>query len=183
MNLLIKEITMYKKRAESKGMEFSVRLNGTSDLSPELFKAFGQNILQLFPDVQFYDYTKVLNRVRLLDKYPNYHLTFSYTGDNWDECTQALAHGVNVAAIFDVKRGKALPQTFNGYNVLDGDITDYRPADEKGNIVGLRWKHIANRENNTAIQNSKFVVKVNGQVNVTIGATLPAQCTLESVTV
>lgn len=166
MNLLIKEISMYKKRAESKGMEFAVRLNGTSDLSPEIFKAFGQNILQLFPDVQFYDYTKILNRARLVSKYPNYHLTFSYTGDNWIEAKQALEEGVNVAAIFDVKKGKPLPETFNGYKVIDGDLTDYRPYDETPCIVGLRWKHIANRENNIAIQASKFVIKTNGLAHV-----------------
>lgn len=168
MTLLIAEISRFKKYAESKGMEFAVRLNGTSDLSPEIFKAFGQNILELFPDVQFYDYTKVLNRSRLVEKYKNYHLTFSYTGENWNECEQALKQGINVAAIFDTKKGIALPKTFNGYNVLDGDLTDYRPADKKGRIVGLRWKHIANRENNIAIQNSKFVIKAGNLKHVTI---------------
>lgn len=168
MNLLIAEISMYKKRAANNGMDFSVRLNGTSDLSPEIFKAYGQNIIELFPDVQFYDYTKVLNRSRLVEKYQNYHLTFSYTGENWHECKQALDSGVNVAVIFDTKKGKALPETFNGYKVIDGDLTDYRPNDEKNCIVGLRWKHIANKENNTAIQNSKFVVKAGNLNHVTI---------------
>ncbi len=78
-----------------------------------------------------------------------------------------MANGVNVAAIFDTKKGKALPVTFNGVPVIDGDLTDYRPADDKGVIVGLRWKHIANRENNIAIQQSKFVVKANGLNPVT----------------
>lgn len=163
MNLLIHEITLAKNKAKRDNMEFAVRLNGTSDLSPEIFKAFGQNIIELFPDVQFYDYTKILNRSRLVAKYPNYHLTFSYTGDNWHEAKQAIEQGINVATIFDTKKGKDLPKTFNGYKVIDGDISDYRPADEKGVIVGLRWKHIANRENNIAIQNSKFVVKATAE--------------------
>lgn len=162
MNLLVKEITMCKKRAENKGMEFAVRLNGTSDLSPEIFKFFGQNVLELFPDVQFYDYTKVLNRSKLLTKYKNYHLTFSHTGYNWNESVQALESDMNVAMIFDTKRGQPLPETVNGYKVIDGDITDYRPMDEKSCIVGLRWKVIANKENNIAILNSPFVVKANG---------------------
>lgn len=168
MNLLIAEISRYKKWAASKGMDFSVRLNGTSDLSPEIFKAFGQNVLELFPDVQFYDYTKIANRVKLTEKYKNYHLTFSYTGDNWIESDMALKNGVNTAVIFDVKKGKDLPQTFNGYKVIDGDISDYRPYDEKGVIVGLRWKHIANRANNDAIRASKFVVNPNGLTHVTV---------------
>lgn len=162
MALMLHEISLAKKRSEKNGTIFAVRLNGTSDLSPEIFKAFGQNILQLMPDVQFYDYTKVLNRKNLVSKYKNYDLTFSYTGYNWDECKQALNDNVRVAVIFDVKRGKALPETFNGYQVIDGDLNDYRPMDAKNVIVGLRWKNIANSENNAAIRNSPFVVKVNG---------------------
>lgn len=168
MNLLVREITLAKNKAQRKGMEFAIRLNGTSDLNPEIFKFFGQNILEVFPDVQFYDYTKVLNRSRLVSKYKNYHLTFSYTGYNWNECEQALAQGINIAAIFDTKKGKALPETFNGVKVIDGDLTDYRPMDEQGTIVGLRWKHIANRENNIAMQKSKFVIQVNNLTHVTI---------------
>jgi len=166
MTLLVKEIAMYKKRAAANGMKFAVRLNGTSDLSPEIFKVFGQNILELFPDVQFYDYTKVLNRVRLLEKYPNYHLTFSYTGENWSECETALSQGVNVAVVFDTKKGKQLPLSFNGYKVISGDNNDYRPSDEKKVIVGLTYKTIANRENNETIRNSVFVVKPKGMNHV-----------------
>lgn len=177
MAKLIQEIKSAKAKSEREGMAFAVRLNGTSDLSPELFKAFGQNILQLFPDVQFYDYTKVLNRAKLLEKYPNYHLTFSYTGENWTECETGLKQGINVAMIFDTKKGKDLPETFNGYKVIDGDISDYRPADAKGCIVGLRWKDIANRANNAMVKESKFVVKANGLNHVT----LAGQCTLETV--
>ncbi len=167
MNLLVNEITLAKNKAKRDNMEFAVRLNGTSDLSPEIFKFFGQNILEVFPDVQFYDYTKILNRSRLVTKYPNYHLTFSYTGNNWDECETALSQGINVAAIFDTKKGKALPETFNGYKVIDGDLTDYRPLDEKSSIVGLRWKHIKDKVNNIAIQNSRFVIKTNSLNHVT----------------
>jgi hypothetical protein len=159
MSLLINEITRAKRKAKRDNMEFAIRLNGTSDLTPEIFKSFGQNILQLFPDVQFYDYTKIPNRVNLTKKYSNYHLTFSYTGDNWADCQMALENNVNVAVIFDVKKGKALPETFNGYKVIDGDLSDYRPLDEEKVIVGLRWKLIANKANNDAIRASKFVVK------------------------
>jgi hypothetical protein len=77
MRLLIHEIQKTQKYAEKHNMGFSVRLNGTSDLSPEAFVYKGKNILQWFPNVTFYDYTKVFNRVTLLEKYSNYHLTFS----------------------------------------------------------------------------------------------------------
>ncbi len=167
MSLLVHEITLAKQRAEKKGHIFAVRLNGTSDLSPELFKHNGKNLLELFPDVQFYDYTKILNRSRLAAKYKNYDLTLSYTGYNWVECETALNNDLRVAVIFDVKAGKPLPTMFNGYPVIDGDLTDYRPANDKKCIVGLRWKNIANRENNIAVRNSPFVAKVN---NVALAA-------------
>lgn len=168
MKLLVHEIKLAKAKAEKKGNIFGVRLNGTSDLSPEIFKHEGKNLLEIFPDVQFYDYTKVANRSKLLSKYSNYDLTFSYTGYNWSECETMLQNNVRVAVIFDVKAGKDLPETFNGYTVVDGDLTDFRPANDKNVIVGLRWKNIANRANNEAIKNSPFVVKTNGLKNVIV---------------
>jgi hypothetical protein len=171
---IISEIKGAAKKSANQNMDFAVRLNGTSDLSPEIFKAFGQNILELFPNVQFYDYTKIPNRLRLAQKYSNYHLTFSYTGANWSDCVTALESNVNVAVIFDTKKGQKLPATFNGYKVIDGDLSDYRPGDAKKRIVGLRWKDIKNRKDNEAIKNSMFVVKTNSQRHVT----LSEQCTL-----
>lgn len=168
MAQLLNEIKLAKGRAKRSRLKFAVRLNCTSDLSPEIFKAYGQNVMQLFPDVQFYDYTKIANRIRLTEKYPNYHLTFSYTGENWSECEMFLQNNSNVAIVFDVKKGHALPETFNGYKVIDGDISDYRPLDEKGCIVGLRWKVIANKANNEEIRGSKFVVHTSGLQHVTL---------------
>ena len=55
-----------------------------------------------------------------------------------------LSRGDNLAVVFDVKRGKPLPSrhTINGVSamVIDGDLTDYRPDDIQGVIVGLRAK-------------------------------------------
>lgn len=166
MKLLIKEIALAKGRAKRNGQLFTVRLNGTSDLSPELFKYKGKTLLEIFPDVQFYDYTKILNRSKLVSKYPNYDLTFSYTGYNWDECEQAISNKIRVAVIFDIKKGQPLPSTFNGYKVIDGDKSDYRPADKKNVIVGLRFKRIANKVNEVLVRNSPFVVKTNNQKKV-----------------
>jgi hypothetical protein len=33
-----------------------------------------------------------------------------------------------------------LPETFEGFKVIDGDISDLRPLDEKPCVVGLRVK-------------------------------------------
>lgn len=157
---LFKEITAAKKSAAKKGHKFAVRINGTSDLSPELFKVDGVNILQYFSDVQFYDYTKIFNRSRLLDRYPNYQLTFSFNGHNWTDCEERLKAGQNVSAVFNVKRGKPLPEFWGGFPVIDGDVTDYRPDDGRGVIVGLRFKRIKDSAKMAEAIRSAFVLKV-----------------------
>jgi hypothetical protein len=161
MDWLLAEINTAKAKAERDGQKFSIRLNGTSDISPEIFKVNGKNILELFPTVQFYDYTKIPNRSDLLAKYSNYHLTFSYSGDNWNDCETFLQSGGNVAMVFNVRKGKDLPETYKGYKVVDGDLHDYRPIDGNGVIVGLRWKEIKDRKANKEIKtDSPFVVQV-----------------------
>lgn len=154
---LIAELKNGQTKARKKDMEYSVRLNGTSDIHWQAFKHNGFNIFEHFPNVQFYDYTKIAKKFRNLPE--NYHLTFSYTGNNWNECEPLLESNNNVAVIFDVPKSKPLPTTFKGYQVIDGDITDYRPADPKGVIVGLRFKTVADRKVSKEIQNSIFVTK------------------------
>ena len=63
------------KMAERLGLKPAFRLNGTSDLSVEKW-----GIIEKFPTVQFYDYTKVLGRK--VAHLPNYHLTFSKADGN-----------------------------------------------------------------------------------------------------
>jgi hypothetical protein len=141
---VIEEIKQGKKKADDLGFEFSVRLNNTSDLSPEIFyindNGVKRNILEIFPDIQFYDYTKVSNRFKLLDKYPNYDLTFSYSGENMNECTDVLSGGNRVAMVF-----KKVPETYLGYQVVDGDKYDMRYRDDKNVIIGLKFKKVRNK--------------------------------------
>ena len=86
MKWTIEEIESAKNKAKKLGYSFSVRLNNTSDISPEAFHltidGVDKNIMEIFSDVQFYDYSKVPSRHKLLPKYQNYNLTFSYTGLN-----------------------------------------------------------------------------------------------------
>jgi hypothetical protein len=166
MNWLVAEIKASKALSESKGNEFAVRLNGTSDLNWNAFKVNGKTLFELFPNTQFYDYTKVPNRFNNMPD--NYHLTFSYTGRNWSDCEKVLSNGGNVAVVFNVQKwynskpeNGLLPLSFKGYEVLDGDTTDYRPMDKKGCIVGLRWKSIANKDAEKDVRNSVFVVDIN----------------------
>ena len=143
--LLIKDIQAVIRKAEREGFEkVGIRLNGTSDLPWEAFKVkydgkTYKNIMAIFPDVQFYDYTKRHNRKNIP---ANYHLTYSLAEDNFSRAKQALAAGLNVAAVFRNK----LPESFMGTRVIDGDKHDYRPLDGLGVIVGLIAKGKAKKD-------------------------------------
>ena len=153
---MIAEIKAKQLKAKRDGFFFSVRLNATSDIDWSAVYLNGKNIFQIFPDVSFYDYTKNANK--FADKANNYHLTLSYTGRNWNLCEVALQKGFNVAMVFNVKNESLLPQQYKGYQVINGDLTDYRIDDAKGIIVGLKWKRIANRVNEKKVLKSCFVV-------------------------
>jgi hypothetical protein len=121
----------------------AIRLNGTSDLA-----WLGLQLSSEFPNVQFYDYTKLPHpqtRTR-----SNYHLTFSRSETNDTATLDALQNGVNVAIVFDTRRGLPLPQSWKGYKVIDGDIHDLRFLDGyQGAIIGLRAKGRARKDAST----------------------------------
>ena len=156
MAWMIAEIKRAMAKAKKDGFYFSIRLNGTSDIDWANIRYQGLNIFEIFPETNFYDYTKNANK--FLNKPANYHLTYSYTGRNWEECKVLLEAGNNVAVVFNVKNESDLPDTFNGYKVINGDLTDYRIDDAKGIIVGLKWKRIADKEAEKYVKNSCFVV-------------------------
>ena len=126
--------------------DVQIRVNGTSDISPLMFKVNGVNMLQAFPDAQFYDYTKISKRIELTNTYSNYHITFSYDGDNKDQCIEALNKGINVAVVFDGD----IPKSYWGYNVFSMDKTDLRSFDTaQGEIGYLKLKKTLNPEKTT----------------------------------
>lgn len=161
MDILIHEIERDKKYAKAHDMDFSIRLNGTSDLSPEIMAKDGKNILEMYPDVQFYDYTKVFTRVRLMNVYKNYDLTFSFDGYNWDECEKFLQMNGKVAVVFDTED---LPKTYKGYKVVNANEYDMRYIDPKGCIMGLSFHPVALNGKIVHGQDvdNPFVVHVNG---------------------
>jgi hypothetical protein len=135
------DITKGIKQAEKQGLIPAFRLNGTSDISWEKYEVLdGKNIFQLFPKVQFYDYTKVLGR-KVAD-IPNYHLTFSNADGNLNDVLGAKDAGLNIAVVFR----KGLPEKHLGLKVIDGDETDLRFLDERGVIVGLKAKGKAKKD-------------------------------------
>ena len=156
LNWMMAEIRHYQKRAARMGFFFSVRLNATSDIDWANVLVDGKSIFQIFPEVNFYDYTK--SHLKFIDKPSNYHLTYSFTGRNIEQCKQLLSQGHNIAVVFKVKHEIELPKYFMNHAVINGDLTDYRIDDAKGIIVGLKWKRIANRVNEKKILNSCFVI-------------------------
>jgi len=159
MAWLLAELKSAKVKTENNGYKYAIRLNGTSDINWTAIKVNGKTVFEMFPNTQFYDYTKIPKLFN--HNYSNYHLTFSYTGYNWNDAEKFLKQGKNVAVIFDVKKGKPLPNYFKGYKVIDGDISDYRPNDKKGVIVGLRFKNIKDKKAQKDVLDSPFVVPFN----------------------
>ena len=145
MNMLVLEMHKHIGSAAKQQLEPAFRLNGTSDIRWESvrFKLWGwvedrvgfkvdkdATVMDLYPEVQFYDYTKLHNRKNVPD---NYHLTFSLNETNQEFATKQ-PH--NIAAVF----GGKLPDEYLGRPVIDGDEHDYRPDDDQGVVVGLKAK-------------------------------------------
>lgn len=151
MAVLVDDIARLVRKAAKLGMMPAVRLNGTSDIAWEKMSVVVdgkgyRNVMEAFPGVAFYDYTKVLGRKLALST-PNYHLTFSLAESNDTLAVKALAEGYNVAVVMRVKRAEAKPATWGGYPVVDGDVDDIRFHDPKGgHIVALFPKGKASKD-------------------------------------
>lgn len=140
---LAKDIETFIRRSKKNDLIPVIRLNGTSDL-PTLAIKFAKQ----FPDIQFYDYTKIAKTFERKDLPENYHLTFSRSEKNASEVEKVLKQGGNVAVVFE-----NLPDTYLGYKVVNGDDSDLRFLDAKNVVVGLTAKGKAKYDN------SGFVVR------------------------
>jgi len=138
---LHKEITAFVIRCKKNDKKPCVRLNGTSDIQWEYELHEGKNMFEHFPEVQFYDYTKI--PTRKVDNIPNYHLTWSYSEANEKYAKLFDKVPNNKAVVF---RDKDLPKMFRGLKVIDGDKTDMRFLDESNIVVGLKAKGKARKD-------------------------------------
>tara|TARA_R110002153_G_scaffold46239_2_gene130470 strand:- start:1859 stop:2572 length:714 start_codon:yes stop_codon:yes gene_type:complete len=147
---LASELVKINKKAATETNQTLIRLNGTSDLDfVYLLKKYANFDISNYRNLHFYDYTKILGKVKKYIDHKNYTLTFSRAEDNELEALQALDIGSNVAAVFSGD----LPKKYKGYTVVDGDKTDSEMLDFKGVILGLKAKGKARKDN------SGFVIK------------------------
>lgn len=168
---VVRNIEGLIKKAKANDMTPLVRLNGTSDIRWESIPVTYNgttyaNVMSLFPEVQFYDYTKLANRKNVPS---NYDLTFSYSGTPAYQkyVEQAKASGMRIAAVF--RNVEDIPATFLALDCVDGDDSDIRHMDPQGVVVALYAKGAA--KNDT----TGFVVdSVKGQARRVIPVSLAA---------
>lgn len=133
-----------------KSARINLRLNVTSDIRWERVSPRMMAVLAA-AGVELYDYTAWSPEDRT--ESDQYSLTYSakesaHTSD--DYLTGILSGGGNVAMPFTTRRGEALPETWNGFPVIDGDISDERRNDPRGVVVGLRAKGHEWKKDNSA---------------------------------
>jgi hypothetical protein len=146
MNDLVFSVNKVIKLARESGNIPLIRLNGTSDIRWESIPCGEHaNIMEAFPDVQFYDYTKIPNRRNLP---VNYDLTFSYSGlESYKPIVEkarlnsALSR---IAVVFESQQAK--PDQFMGLQCVDGDNTDIRHIEPHGVVVSLYAKGKAKQD-------------------------------------
>ena len=141
---LANELLIIHDKAIKKDIKIAIRLNGTSDIDHlDLLQRYsGINFLDSFyNDLLFYDYTKNYNHIR---KYQgsNYKITFSRSEVNELDAYRTLKDGGNVAIVFKDE----LPESWNGFEVINGDLTDLRYFDPVNVVIGLKAKGDAKKD-------------------------------------
>jgi hypothetical protein len=160
--LLVADIKLAIKQAAKQGLVPVFRLNGTSDLSWEKYpvKVDGvtyMNIFAAFSNVQFYDYTKILGRKT--GNIANYHLTFSAADGNDVDVAKAIMQGYNIAVVFGIKKGSAMPETHFTLPVFNGDESDLRFLDPSNAVVGLYAKGKAKKDTSGFVKYPAIMLK------------------------
>lgn len=145
---LFLDISRFVVKCEKHDRLPAVRLNGTSDIQFENYPVNGfKNIFEAFPNVQFYDYTKIAKRAyKVLPE--NYHLTLSYSQASPVYAKSVIkAHNETGISLAIVVRSKAIAQDSIALpNHISGDETDLRFLDKSNSIVVLYAKGKAKKD-------------------------------------
>ena len=136
LDLLRKDLTIFQRRCERNNIQACYRPNGTSDTPWENY-----GIIEEFPDIQWYDYTKIMKRAyKKLPK--NYHLTLSYSEGNPEYAKSVLQAvkdtGKNMAVVFRDQLN--IPDYFLGIKTFSMDNDDLRFLDPQGMCGALYAK-------------------------------------------
>ncbi len=179
-NQLIKEIKALVRKAKRKDLIPCIQLNGTSDILWEKEKFIYEdieykNIMELFPTLSFFDYTKydILKSRKKLPK--NYFLTYSRAGkhkgvlvDPWEDLKNILNNKIDVAIIFtkEIKDYILENRKYNDYKIIDGDLYNCRiydrvqREDERGLIIAIQAAA------KTDINTSCFIIQTKEEVDI-----------------
>ena len=155
-NQLLLEIDKAGRKATKDKIPALFRLNGTSDIDLS-------RIIKQRPSSLFYDYTKILTRVRK-NKLPNYDLTFSgsmFSEQSRTALRKAVERKHRIAIAFntkDIKRDALkIPKGFMSF-----DKTDLRHLDSVGiGTLKRKGSSISERTAENERANSFFVTKAN----------------------
>jgi len=146
-DMLYGELFAFIAQAKLRGLTPVVRLNGTSDIQWEREVYSGSTVFSTFPELTFYDYTKLPGRLgRPLP--PNYHLTLSYSEASplyAKQCLKAHEHGASLAVVV---RDDKLKARWLEQGAVDFDEHDLRFLDPPGTIGVLKAKGSARHETN-----------------------------------
>ena len=162
MALLVKDIELAIKQSIRMKLFPVVRLNGTSDIAWEKYEIVRDgitysNIFAAFPDLEFYDYTKILGRK--INHIENYSLTFSAADGNDADVVKAMQQGYNIATVFGIKKTLPMPETYMGRPVFNGDDSDLRFLDPHGVVVGLYAKGKAKKDTSGFVKYPVLMLK------------------------
>ena len=153
---ILAEIDKAERKAVKGGMPALFRLNGTSDLN-------FSDIIKARPSSMFYDYTKLLSRVRK-NSIANYDLTFSgsmYSMQSRSALQKAVVAGHRIAVAFNTKLiasdSLVIPDSLANF-----DKTDLRHLD--GPVVGALTRKGSNKKQRAyddTLKASFFVTSAN----------------------
>ena len=159
LQLLHHEIELHLRGAARKKLTPTIRLNGTSDIQWERVLLNGRTFFEHFPDVQFYDYTKISKRLYDKTRPKNYYLCLSGSGADAHylaRCEQAERDGHSTVWVArdQAKKEILLAHARNqGVPAVDGDEHDLRFIDPPGARVILKAKGSAKKETNGFVLN------------------------------
>lgn len=135
------DIWTHVRRAQRLGLVPLVRPNGTSDIPWENIQLDGRTVFQIFPDVQFYDYTKHPGRNLAGKTAGNYDLTYSFSAITPKPISiKGLTNPANKRTAVVFQRQADIPTKFRGWPVVDGDDSDVRHIEPERVVVALYAK-------------------------------------------